>query len=558
MKTRLLSLWYWIIHRLPEVLLGLSVLALAPALVLAALALRTQAATMLPSPGQYWRDTLQDPWSPLAVLTCLLGAGLLIFLLWRNWRLVWAVARKMIIEGLHRKVVLVLLIFFVVLMLSMPFILKTEGSLKSQVQLVLLYSLVLAMVLLSLVAIFLSAASVCSEIEHKQVHITDTKPLPRWQFLLGKWLGVVILCTTALFAMSVAVFLFVMYLARPPDTSHMDRREVAKVAKDYDSLFGEVLVGRKVVPAMLPPDLDAVVDKQMKEFQAKDQLPHGRTQLRSFREALRDAEMGSRLILATGDLYVWRFDGLQPRGGPLYLRFYANADPRVGVAGRWLGMRRKETKDTEGKLHSQFVPVGEVPPPPYGWQGGSQTIVVPATWVEPGGTLFLGFQNLDERRISFAWKQNYTQVMQESASFLTNYYRTVLVLVCHIALLAALGIMAGSLFSFPVASLTVVFFFVVGLIGPWFASFMEPPGMVELTPMQDFLLAAWQSTMGTVLAVMPHFGKYNPLGDLTDGRLVTWAFVASAGAVMLFIKGGAALLIGMYIYARRELARIIV
>jgi hypothetical protein len=558
MKTRLLSLWYWVVRRLPEVLLALFVLALAPAIVLAALALRAQAAAMLPSPARYWRDAAQNPWPAAAALTCVLGAGLLIFLLWRNWQLVWAVARKMIIEGLHRKVVLVLLIFFIVLMFSMPFILKTEGSLKSQVQLVLLYSLVLAMVLLSLVAIFLSAASVCSEIEHKQVHITDTKPLPRWQFLFGKWLGVVILCTTALFAMSVAVFLFVMYLVRPPDTSHMDRKEAAKVTQDYESLFGEVLVGRKVVPAVLPPDLDATVDKQMKELQAKDQLPHGRTQLRRFRESLTDAEMGSRMTLASGDLYVWRFNGLQQRQGPLYLRFYIYADTRVGGMGRWLGMRRREVKDTQGKSQIELVPVGEVPPPPSGWLFGSQNIVVPAAWVEPGGTLFLAYQNLDERTVSFAWKQNYTQVMQEEASFLVNYYRTVLVLICHIALLAALGVMAGSLFSFPVASLTVVFFFIVGLIGPWFASFMEPPAAVELTPMQDLLLAAWQSTMGTVLAVMPHFGKYNPLGDLTDGRLITWAFVASAAAVMLFIKGGAALLIGMYIYARRELARIIV
>ena len=63
------------------------------------------------------------------------------------------------------------------LMLSLPFILKTEGSLKSQTQLTLFYALVLGLTLLSVLAIFVSAASICSEVEQKHIQVTDTKPL---------------------------------------------------------------------------------------------------------------------------------------------------------------------------------------------------------------------------------------------------------------------------------------------------------------------------------------------------------------------------------------------
>ena len=159
MRTKFLNLCRWFIHRLPEVLLVCFLLSLLPLVVFVAEEAVAQAASAWKFPGEYFQSVVDDPVPALAVVTCVLGTALLVFVLWRDWGLIWAVARKMIVEGLHRKVVLVLLVFFVLLILSLPFLLKTEGSVKSQVQIVLLYSLIVAMVLLSLVAIFVSAAS---------------------------------------------------------------------------------------------------------------------------------------------------------------------------------------------------------------------------------------------------------------------------------------------------------------------------------------------------------------------------------------------------------------
>jgi hypothetical protein len=423
-----------------------------------------------------------------------------------------------------------------------------------------MYSLVLAMVLLSLLAIFLSVASVCSEIEHKQVHITDTKPLRRWEFLLGKWFGVVVLCTAALFAMSAVVCGFVLYLARPPDLSHMDQREAARAQKDYGDLMDEVLVERKSVQPLPPPGIAEAVEKEIAEQQASGKLsrnPHMVNEIRTRRtRELRDQAAS----VPAGSYSVWCFEGLAPgRPGNIYMRFngWVASSKRI-VDGQWVALRRQLVKGEDGKTQTQLAMLGTVSPPPYGWPSGAvNQFTIPASVVPPDGTLFLAFENT-HTGAAVTFEAASIEIMQQQGGFLPNYYRTVLVLATHIALLAALGLMAGSVFSFPVASLTVAFFFIIGLVGPWFASFLEPDPFAQYTGLQGAVRIAWSSFIGGVLTVLPHFGNYSPLGALTDGKAVTWAFLAASGAVMVFLKGGVALLLGMYFYTRRELARVIV
>jgi ABC-type transport system involved in multi-copper enzyme maturation permease subunit len=486
------------------------------------------------------------------------------YLLWRNWGLVWAVARKMIVEAMHRKLVLILLIFFVVLMLSLPFILKTEGSVKSQVQLVLLYSLVLAMVLLSLVAIFLSAASICSEVEQKQVHITDTKPLRRWQFLFGKWFGVVVMCMAVLFVMTAAAYVLVRYLSRPPDLTRMTRREAAKVGADYMELMDEVLIARTSSKALEPVDVTDKVEKEFQKMLKEGDVPNNRPGRRKVRERLRMRFLGEELMLLPGEHHEppLRVQGLRPQEqGVLQIRFRAyTTAAQAKLEGRWFILHRKLAESREGKKEFRYEPVAMALPPPQGWVSGVlREFTIPASYVDSDGTFYLSYENLDSRKTVVFDGDQLVEVMQKEGEFLPNYYRAVFVLLCHIALLAALGLMAGSIFSFPVASLTVGFFVLVGLAGPCIASFIEPISAVQqYTPFEELVQVIWRGFLGAVLYVVPHFGAYNPLGDLTDGRIISWPFVASAGATMVCAKGGLALLIGMYLYGRRELARIIV
>ncbi|MHC4788124.1 MAG: ABC transporter permease [Planctomycetota bacterium] len=573
MKDRLLRVLRWLLHRLPEALLVFFVLSLAPLVVLGLAEGRRQLALFWGGPGRYWQSILGNPWPPAAVLTCLVGAGVLIVLLWLHWGRIWAVARKLILEAVHRRTVLVLLIFFVVLTLSLPFMLKTEGSLKSRVQLVMSYSLVLALVLLSLVAIFVSAASICSEIEHKHVHITDTKPLRRWQFLLGKWFGVVVMCMAILFVMSSAACVLVLYLARPPDVSKLTEREQRRVRRDYEELREEVLVARDSVPPNTPAGVREAAEKEMKELDERGELPEGQLSRGKLFENLLLKHTNIKMQVLPGGRHGWKFEGLRPeRGGKLHVRFKAfTSTAKSELEGRWFVLKLREGEEGEpkpaagqeaekgGPGDADLEVVYAVLPSELGWYSAiRRQFMLPSSAISRDGALYLVYENLDNRA-SHAFDAGAMEVLQKGGEFLPNYYRAILVMFCHIALLAALGLMAGSIFSFPVASLTVAFFVVVGLVGVWFVSFLDPdPSLQQFTPTEELFQYIWRSIMRAFLAVMPHFGSFNPLGDLSDGRMVSWTFCAYSGAIMVFIKGAAALLIGMYFYARRELARVIV
>ncbi|MFW6188945.1 MAG: ABC transporter permease [Planctomycetota bacterium] len=554
MKSKLAKALRWCVERAPEACLTAFALAVLPLAFLLARGAVGELAKLLSAPVDYLRSRGAAPWTLAGALTCAAGTGVLAYVLWRNWTTVWAVARKMILEALHRRVVLVLLVFFGVLMPILPFVLKAAGSLKSQVQLVLLYSLVLALVLLSLLAIFVTTASVCSEVETKQVHITDTKPMRRWQFLLGKWFGVVVMCAGVLWVMALGTYVLVGYVARPPDYDQMTEQQAAKAMQERRELYEQVFAARTSVVTPLP-DFSEEARKQALEALKKKDMAWA---VHSYQQRIEKEMLYRSQAVRGGGFIRWKFTGLQPKeDGTLFVRFKPHASSGRQVVGRWFVYR---PPSGDGSQES-----GRAAPRIVWSQRGTwsendfHTISLSAKYVEQEGTLRLAFRNVDPERYVIFDVNDPVEVLQGTEGFFFNYYRSLAIIMVHVGLLAALGLMAGSLFSFPVASLLVICFFIGGLIGPWFTQeFVQPDVYARLTSVTVYLDRAWRTFAGAVMAVMPNFGSFSPLGDLVNGRMVPMRQVLGAGAVLLYLKGGAAMLVGMYFYARRELAKTIV
>lgn len=557
-------------------MLGLFLLIMAPLVVLGIAELAVKFGTAVVDLPQFFRRTVERPWPVLGAFTCLAGTGVLVYLFLSRWQVIWAVARKMIIEALHRKIVMVLLLFFAVVTPVLPFMLKAEGSLKSRVQIVLLYSLGLALVLMSLVAIFLATASICSEIERRYVHITDTKPALRWEFLAGKWLGVFVMCTAVLFVMAGTAYGLVRYVASRAvygittgaRSELLDKKGTgAKLTSGYNPVQEEVFVARKVVQ----PVLDEDARQKYVQERLGDWRPwglRGKIPLNAKRDELAKEWLGRKQTVVPGQHTIWEFGGLDREKG-VTIRFKAQALGSSVVFGFFSACRKVQVaeKSEATRARYRYEPMGgemsEVAPDT-GWGSGSyHEFPLPKGAVSEDGFLYLAYDNRDSRAkepvtVTFG-DEIWIEAMQVEGSFLPNYYRSLIIFLCHIGLLAALGLMAGALFSFPVASLIVVCIFIGGMIAPWFHShFVEPDVYLLVDRTGAILDELWRAFAGTVVAALPDFASFSPLDHLVHGKMVTWGRVAEAGQALFFVKGGIAMVVATFFYTRRELARIIV
>ena len=147
---------------------------------------------------------------------------------------IWAVARHTIAEAVRLKVALVFILLILVLLPVIPLTVEGDGlTLKSRVQSFLAYTLGAIGLLLSLLTVFLSCATLANEIRLKQIFMVVSKPIPRWQLFAGKWLGISTLNAGLLLLTWAAVCGATWYFSAQPGAMPADKKaleeEVLKV-----------------------------------------------------------------------------------------------------------------------------------------------------------------------------------------------------------------------------------------------------------------------------------------------------------------------------------------
>ncbi|NQU74844.1 MAG: hypothetical protein HQ546_00850, partial [Planctomycetes bacterium] len=107
-------------------------------------------------------------------------------------RRLWAVARQTFIESIRARVTVVFMFALGGAILLAPVIASGPG-LREQVQTTLVYSVGLASIIISVLTILLGCSLLCGEIQSRQIFTPITKPVPRWQYIVGRWLGLALL-----------------------------------------------------------------------------------------------------------------------------------------------------------------------------------------------------------------------------------------------------------------------------------------------------------------------------------------------------------------------------
>lgn len=531
---------------------------------------------------------------------------------------------------------------------------KGDGTLAGQVKTLLSYSTSVIGLLLSVVTIFLAAGLISNDIRDKTIFAVATKPLPRWQYVLGRWMGLVLLNVALLVpAMAIsygaAEYLRFQDSAGGTDVDARDRlavetevftartsirpkplevdkvliqriEELKKDTRRFESILAEykakhggnedaALAGieqeiRKQVlagfqsAAPLPDEIDR--DATVAILQAADSLPQLRLHWEFQDIALAGSEargegvvLGSPLEDKQRNIFRVRVRttpqmvGQLTYGGPVrvnnlngrveavardsfWAQFLVTDSTRRDLAAFTDGAGVKlmvepciqvsykgRTIDAKGDDTLRGIWVAVNPSTNFTYiisqddpSNVPATMTFPASAVDDKGRMFLTFVNRSASGVNIL--QEDVSVMYRVGGFESNFARAGLLILLQVSFLAAVGLLASSFLSYPVACLTAF-------------------GLLPFAMMRDYLGESVAASAGvgvdiwTILGalilkvtsvLLPNLSSTSPSDALVAGLSFSWPYMGETAFVQIAVRTLIVLVIACAIFHRRELAQV--
>jgi ABC-type transport system involved in multi-copper enzyme maturation permease subunit len=548
-------------------------------------------------------------------------------------RCIWAVARQTLAQCLRSRIGIVFIVLVAAALVAAPMIARQDGApLASQIRTFLAYSFSWVFLLLAVVTILLAAHCVASDVRSKQIFMLAAKPLARWQYIVGRWLGVVLLDAILLAVCGAGIYAVATHMKSGQTLNSLDRRVLAT----------EVFAAReKFAPdaASFNSDLLKGIEREIQQLNEQGRLEAA---IEGFRQKAGGDMVKARNLLAAdiekrllqrmqstppGYQMAWLFKGIRlhdeplpaegklleidAEGRQLLIRTPSGFTDRllvggpITVNGMW-AVARDCGADTvvvwfdendfrspavanlragdsmrmlaEPTLQLSYKPQPGVEPPDRTpllslWQfeavdaagaavgrrytvqqadqsGKPCVIVIPARALGPGGDMRVRYLNVPNVERNFATTvtilNSEISLLCRASSFEASMGRGLTEMLIAMMFLAALGVLAGSFLSFPVASLLSLALAPMTMVRDFLA---ESMGVGGASPS----MAAWLYVPLSI--VLPNLQRLMPSDRLVDGLNIGWSALAADGAWAL-ASTAVALAIACLIFWRRELARV--
>jgi hypothetical protein len=296
-----------------------------------------------------------------------------------------------------------------------------------------------------------------------------------------------------------------------------------------------------------PRDIDAMAEVEFQEAMKKNQIPPEEHQ--KVRTQLRERLMAQEQVVPPGYMRMWTIDlGLRKRllrDEPLFIRtkFYA---AQTNASGTYMGVW-------------QIGPPDKYPAVSLSMAGDSfHEFPVSANRLDENGKLIIRFINQNDSALLFPLDEG-LEVLYRDGGFGLNFIRGMVIILCWLALLSAIGLSAASFLSFPVAAFFAATLLVIGLSSGTLSSVVAEGTLGAIDH---------ESGTGNVTLVdrivMPVFSKllvvvnlvqgFSPVDSLSTGRSITWGQLGLAFSQIVLLLGGIFAAIGIATFTRRELA----
>lgn len=453
-----------------------------------------------------------------------------------------AIAKITLKSAFRFKIVMLLAIFLTAAVIALPLLLKDDGTARGFVQILLSYSLGLTVTTLGFSTLWLSCGLLARDIEDCRIQVLVTKPVARWKIWLGKWLGIMTV-NALLMALSAGVIL-----------GMLQYRSASLPEKLRTILKNEVFVARDSAKEPLPnlqEDIERIYKQKMEQSDYQ-----GEVNEKALRRQITELVKHQYQLVPSGMMRIWTVpighDAKRLADQPLFMRV------------KFIAMSHTSTFEDERSFPMSFE-VGPIDSPK-DWRvvemitpNTFHEIEIPPGLIDENGDLTIKFLNRQDDTFFFDLNDG-MEVLYRRGAFVPNYLRGLIILLCWLGLLAAIGLAASSLLSFPVASFFAIFIMILGLSTSTMGQVIEEGGISGVDhetgkiEQRDFLDKFFVTTFKGLKASIELVKDFSPVELLSEGRMITWTILFKAIFQIVVLGGGIFSLIGIYCFSRRELA----
>jgi len=544
-------------------------------------------------------------------------------------RTIWAVARQTYSQCLRMKIAAMFILLLAVFLAVLPTIMEGDGTLTGKVRTFLSYGMSATQLLLILVTIFTAAGVVSGDIRTKQIFTVASKPVRRWQYILGRWLGVVLLDVVLLALAGVACYAMTQYLrssGRPIN------------AEDHRALEADVFSARSQVRPD-PVDVESLVQQRIAQAKKDGRYESAIEELKTLTggdaaaaeqrliEEIRKQEIQKLQSVSPGATKWWTFSGIDVAGqtrrgsGTVTGRNRSGTVLRIRADERLVARMIRQSPIGIDGLTGRITSVGwddfvvaldprQLRQTPRRFENGQQvqltvepsiqvrytlkpsmmdvpgnvlksewlvqnpsissvyylqrkddpvdsatTLTVPSRVVDSHGKTAVRYRNLPNPATNFATSVSIERddmaVLFQAGGFDGNFVRALALIALQLVFLAALGVMAGTFASFPVASFVCLAVLPFGLSGQFVTEALKlDRGVLPSDP----IVAFGYIVMKAMRHVLPNLAAMSPSQYLVDGIYISPVQLGTFAAWTLGVHTLIVLLLACAIFQRRELA----
>lgn len=482
-----------------------------------------------------------------------------------------AVARALVEEAAGSRLPAVIVLLVVLGLPILPLLLDPAERLEYRMQFLLDWSLSGASFLLGMLSIALACSTLCGDIDSQRIHMTLVKPIERWQYLLGKWIGIGLLNALLVVLVGIGVYAAASTL----------RQSRAVDAADRLAVNEQVLTARIATRPEHPrrSEFDQAVEAAVQQIrEAEPDLfardPAGaRNRVKSW-EVLRWHTVSASKVSSYDFAIVppgrLSSDVIQLRIKPFCDNASMDrADVRFAI---WLNDR---PFPLDGGEHTEFTVSS----------GSFHTIDLPASAIDEAGRLRVTIANrnlvppgeTEPTSLSFVPGKG-MEMLYRVDSFEWNFARGLVVMWAKLAMLSAAGLAAASWLGFPIAVMASLVVYAAAVARGFLADAVDiytglddvSPTLVSMLRLRSMMLferiakLEWWEAMKTVssfvadafLALIPSFGRYDAITEVSTGRLCSLPAMLGCFGEFAILYPLMLLALGWALLERRDLVNL--